>query len=1684
MRIIFKIVFVGFVLFTTAVNGQYRYYIDQDVNISPNSTAPYGSEIVYQLRTSGDLIDSKRGNTINAKESIYFTSNNVVSSLNIMMKYTNQNCPTTNQDIEISNSPCILTNFPTLNECLNIKNNYFRFFEIPDVNDINNSSVPANNIIKYCKNKTIKVLEDSQCMTLQYGVEYYINGDFSSKKELLPFKNHVGEFTFNPSDIPDLNPEDIVSFIIRYSETISNTLNENYSSPITFNVKDCSPELKDLTYQDATCNSTSDGSVTLTFETNVDQDNGWEMRYYIFQGHPDDLNINPTDSIMPSQAYSEIRFTSDNGGYLKENNDGSYSGTFVGLEGINSDANAPPEEANQQQYFVIYQEVKYSNGEAKVKGGEITNPFIIHQPTQVVLDTSSTDFFTDASCGKPATFNLNDTAMGGDNLFLGGNYSYQFSMDNGTSWDPVEPANNVLEIEPQENQQTILIRGVYHVDGKNCVGEEYQFIIAPIVPPIIITDSSAGTTSTAAASDGSVEVEFFGGIKEYTYKLTRLNIDTNINEEVMASPTIGLIPNKRIVSYYDLPIGTYRITITDGNNCTQESADLTINVEPTPTLGAPVITQMECEGSYASISVPVSNYSSNYQYQWIINGEASAIQTSGNPNITANYISTPGNHILKVANGGVSDADFNKEAYTTNVSVQIDNPKTVIITNATPNATQCENATDGSIDLTISGGNSFEYSLEFFPSETDWSPLIDNSITNLAPGKYRVTIRNENGCESETLENIIVEEAPPLEVTISKTDATTHSGSQGSINLDITGGTPFSAPNDHYNISWEKDGISFEAPDPSTPYFISGLEAGDYIATVTDANGCDNFISINITEPGPLKILSFTSTDACNNLNNGSLSASVQGSGQLTFNWILKNSSPTGTVVATTTTLDGNSSVEGLAPGTYALNIIEDASGNEVHSDQDLIIAEAAPFSAIITTTESSCGNPNSGTISISEVSGGTPFSTGSPYEYHINDAFDNYQSEPVFHFLSPRTYIVTIRDAQGCEYSETVEVTQAGAPIIDHANTILTNPSSPGGADGSITLSFNENASDYSYEWSGPGIDGDTSKDITGLVAGNYQVTITTPENCSSVANFTLSDPNPLSATITQTDFLECNGDNFAEITAHIQDGTKPYTYKWFEIINGNNVIVSGDTEILGGLFAGTYFLQVTDANNTTVNTSPLTIAQPDALTVQVDAVTDILCGDEATGAVNISVSGGKAPYSYIWSNGSINQNLDQVPAGEYTLEIMDANACFTEITAIVQNAPNSLQVTNVSISNASAYLANDGSITLNITGGSSPYDITWTKLSNNEILEGQESISNLSSDLYQVSIKDINGCSITEIYEVVQPDIVEDTIVHPSCSDNSDGSISLLVNQGDGDYTYLWNTGATTNAISNLQSGNYSVTITGFENGPLTRSYVLEEPLALEVDLGETKTLCSGQELILDASIEDGNAKYSWTSDTGFSSSSPNAIIKEGGTYTVTISTQNGCSTTGSVLVVVNDNKISAEFAMSSQVFVGEPLIAVDISFPLPESQKWILPKEAIIVKEDTDEAKLIFDEPGEYEIGIITQIGDCMAQQTKKVLVVANENNDNKGELDPRKQLEDFIIYPNPTSGKFTADIKLSQRGSISIKVFNFANNALMAAEKERGSATYRIPLDISGLPVGVYAVVLETPFGNSLRKVILK
>jgi len=310
------------------------------------------------------------------------------------------------------------------------------------------------------------------------------------------------------------------------------------------------------------------------------------------------------------------------------------------------------------------------------------------------------------------------------------------------------------------------------------------------------------------------------------------------------------------------------------------------------------------------------------------------------------------------------------------------------------------------------------------------------------------------------------------------------------------------------------------------------------------------------------------------------------------------------------------------------------------------------------------------------------------------------------------------------------------------------------------------------------------------------------------------------------------------------------------------------------------------------------------------------------------------------------------------------------------------------------------------------------------------------------------------------------------------------FIVNKGNGNFTYSWSTGSTSNSITNLPAGDYTVTITGFDE-PLTRTYTIEDPLPIAIDLGGDRVLCKDQTLALDATVENTNATYSWTADNGFTSTNPSVVLVEKGNYTLTVQNENACTATQTIFVDVSNQEISAEFAASSQVFVGESLILVDISYPLPETMEWIIPQGATVITSSNDEAELTFDTPGAYEIGIITQRGPCTDMQIKEIMVLANDPTVTQDDTENGKKLvEDFLLYPNPTSGIFNAKVTLSEKGNIAIKIFSLNNNQRIASIKETGSATYDIPFNIADMPAGVYAVLLETPYGNTLRKIIVR
>ncbi|MBK9462977.1 MAG: SprB repeat-containing protein [Sphingobacteriales bacterium] len=234
------------------------------------------------------------------------------------------------------------------------------------------------------------------------------------------------------------------------------------------------------------------------------------------------------------------------------------------------------------------------------------------------------------------------------------------------------------------------------------------------------------------------------------------------------------------------------------------------------------------------------------------------------------------------------------------------------------------------------------------------------------------------------------------------------------------------------------------------------------------------------------------------------------------------------------------------------------------------------------TLTQVLCNGGNNGSIDAS-VTGGT-----SPYTY----LWSNGSTTEDIGGLTAGNYGVTVTDANGCNITDTYLITEPSAVAITVDSSTPTTCN--GAPTGSISISVSGGTPGYTYLWS----NGSTTEDVSGLSAGNYVVTVTDANGCTSTVGATVSSPSSLGVTATLTQVL-CNGGNNGSIDASVTGGTSPYTYLWS---NGST------TEDIGGLTAGNYVVTVTDLNGCNITDTYL-ITEPSAVIVSVDSSTPTTC-------------------------------------------------------------------------------------------------------------------------------------------------------------------------------------------------------------------------------------------------------------------------------------------------------------------------------------------------------------------------------------------------------------------------------------------------------------------------------------------
>lgn len=762
----------------------------------------------------------------------------------------------------------------------------------------------------------------------------------------------------------------------------------------------------------------------------------------------------------------------------------------------------------------------------------------------------------------------------------------------------------------------------------------------------------------------------------------------------------------------------------------------------------------------------------------------------------------------------------------------------------------CHGGNDGMIQVTTLTGTA--------PFTYVWSNGNTDSIANnLTAGTYQVTITDSSGCYNNLA--IIVTEPPVLVGTAFVSSnyngqAISFPGmNDGQVTATVTGGV---SP---YTFLWN---------DGQTTAIASSLVAGTYTVTITDDNGCTDIQTIILNEPigfiSQVVLISDYNTYAvsCFNNNDGSVEINVSGgTSPYTFLW---SNGETDTIAT------------GLSVGIATITITD--ANNFSIIDTIILTSPTTLNSTIVINNQISCNGFTDGNITVS-ATGSVP---NYIYLWENNSIINNRQN------LDFGTYSVTVTDANGCIDTTSVSLIEPPILTVSITQDSIYNGfavSCNGSNNGNVTAIPTGGTPNYTYVWN----NSQTTASAINLTAGTQIVTITDANNCVATQTIALNEPTVLTISmIINTNYngfnISCNGKNDGAATATISGGTGNYTYLWS---NGQT------TATATNISAGTFTVTTTDGNGCTIIDN-VTLTEPAVFVATISVTsnyngTAISCNGASDGAVTATVSGGTPNFVYQWNNGQTTAMATNLSAGIYTVTVTDANGC-TAINNITLNEPTALASTLTAASNSCDGLLD---ITATATGGTGNYSYQWNT-NNSDTLN---TILDVSTGTYSVTISDANNCQISDAIDIEEPEILSvnlgnDTTLCMNAMLILDATMPNITN-------YQWQNGSTNPIFTVTENGLYSVAVTNIYGCIATDSvwitYFNED---LFDDLTTDTTICENTFWTIDATVPNG-IQYEWQDGT----ISPTYEVAEAGIYTVTVTNPEGCTVDFSMIILVQN-------------------------------------------------------------------------------------------------------------------------------------------------------------------------------------
>ncbi len=1050
--------------------------------------------------------------------------------------------------------------------------------------------------------------------------------------------------------------------------------------------------------------------------------------------------------------------------------------------------------------------------------------------------------------------------------------------------------------------------------------------------------------------------------------------------------------------------------------------------------------------------------------------------------------------------GTYSVTAINAEGCTKTHVVTIQQPTQILATTAVLQNVSCNGGANGSAQVTPTGGSG-GYSYV-------WSNGSNSQLAlGLSLGTYTVTVTDQNGCQATS--TVLIQQASPLTVSLTVNNSSCSGSANASIISNVQNGSPT------YTYLWSNGNVTKDAMN---------ITAGTYTVTVTDNNGCTTTASATVVDPTPINLSINTTATTCGNNNGTATVVAAGGTGNFTYVWNNGQTDNTATglapgtytvtvnsngctasvsavvdaipgIAATSTTTNASCfggsngsitvsvtqgsapftyqwSVPGLGninnptnlpPGTYTVTVSDDNNCTTVLTNS---IEVPTQLMTTLTQIPATCFNINTGSIAMT-TSGGTP-----PYQWSWTGpngfaSFDEDNTE-----LYAGIYLVTVTDNAGCTKTGSIQVNQPQPLTVTTSSTPV---ACFGGSNGSVSGTASGGTPSYTFTWTTPNGSTLIGSSLTGQPAGNYMVTVSDANSCTTVSAVVVNQPaQALTMNAVLPDTV-CFGATNGQLSASASGGTTPYSFLWSNGQTGTSVL---------NLASGVYTVSVTDANGCTASVTGVVATKPQIAASL--SQTPALCTNTPTGsaAVDAVTYGGQPAsvnsFSYTWSTNPIQTNpvaINLTGGQTFTVTITDNLGCFA-ISSIAIGNPAPISVMIDSVLNISCFEGNDGKAWATAFGGTTPYTYTW---SINAGSQTGPSAINLSAGVYAVTASDANGCVAVASATLTQPSLLvcSTTGTNIKCKNASTGTASVTATGGTLPYTYNWTNGANTPNVDGLVAGTYVVTVIDAKNCTTHSSVTLTEPATALVAAAtsEDATCANGLDGSISLFVEGGTPPY-FTSINGVDYGGAFTIPGlSAGTYTAYISDFYGCTTFVPGIVISQPLPMFVELGPDTSITLGNSiqLLPEVINSQGVLSFSWASDNanDSLICVGANCSTVLITPSVQSVYYVTVTDANGCTAEDYLIVIIGSSYNIAVPTAFSPSGDPMNRMLIVHGESGAKVLSFRVFDRwGNIVYEKTNFSTNDMSAG----WDGTWR------GEPLnaGEYVWMLEARFNNGLRK----